>query len=77
MEYSPPCGAATAAATICDGTCKTFLICSNSKKNEYVNAVFLFHFYDQHIPPRKGIKSEVIWSNGLSSKFKNRLSYAP
>ena len=73
MRYSLHCGATTAAATICDGTCKTFLICSDSKqKNKDTIAAFLFHLYDHHIPPTKGIDFEVIWSDGLSSEFKNR-----
>ena len=58
---------------LCDGTCKTLLICFDSKqKNKDTIAAFLFHLYDQHIPPREGISSAVIWSNSLSSKFKNR-----
>ena len=31
MKYSLHYGVVTAAAIICDGTCKTFLVCSDSK----------------------------------------------
>ena len=34
MKYSLHCGATKAAATICDGTCNTFLICSDSKQQK-------------------------------------------
>ena len=49
MKYSLHYGVVTAAATICDGTCKTFLVCSDSKKKtKEIIAAFLFHLYDQH-----------------------------
>ena len=61
------------AVTVCDGTCKTSLIRSDSKqKNKDTIGVFLFHLYDQHISPTESIDSEVIWSDNPSSKFKNR-----
>ena len=78
IKYSLHCGAVSAAATICEGTYKTFLICSDSKqKNKDAIASFSFPLYDQHVPPTKSFNSEVIWSDGLSSKFKNKLYYVP
>ena len=77
MKYTLHCGAATAVTTIYDDTCKTSLNCSDSKqKNKDTIAAFLFHLYDQHITPTKGIISEVIRSNGFSSELE-QIYYAP
>ena len=61
------------AATIFSGVCKTFLICSDSKwKNKDSIAPFLFYLYENHIAPDDDVETEVIWSDGPSSEFKNR-----
>lgn len=62
------------AATIYNGMCKTFLICSDTRdKTKDTVAVFVDHLYNNYLfRDSCSATEEAIWSDGPSSEFKNR-----
>lgn len=62
-------------AVFCAGTCKTFLICSDTKdKGKNTVYVFLMHLFDimSQFTSAAGDTKDVIFTDGPSSEFKNR-----
>ena len=52
---------------------KTMMFCTNYKaKDKFSTGLFLNMLYNNYIPSKKYISTKVIWSDGLSSKFKNQ-----
>ena len=63
------------AACMHAGSCKTFLICSDTKeKNIDTVAVFIYQLYEKCLIPDESrpVAEEVIWTDGPSSEFKNK-----
>ena len=53
---------------------KTFVICTNYKrKDKFATGKFLDHLHENEIPEDDNVEKEIIWSDGLSLEFKNKL----
>ena len=55
------------------GETKTMMFCTNYKgKDKFSTGLFLDMIYNDYILPYEDIQTEVIWSDGPSSEFKNQ-----
>ena len=68
------------AAAMHKGNCQTYVICSDTKDKEKNSVTaFVKHLYDKELTPLSSemqAVEEVIWTDGLSSEFKNRFMAA-
>ena len=63
-------------ATYHQSTTKTLLFCTNYKdKDKLSTALFLDKVYTEHLTPNDQIDTEIIWSDGPSSEFKNQFMH--
>ena len=52
---------------------KAMMVCTNYKgKDKFSTGLFLNMLYNDYIPSNEHVSTKVIWSDGLSSKFKNQ-----
>ena len=61
------------AAVILNGQVDTYIICSDSNdKGKHTVLAFIDHLYDHILKEGPEADGEVIWTDGPSSKFKNK-----
>ena len=54
---------------------KNFICTSYKGKDKFAIGRFLDHLYENEIPEDESVEKEIIWSDGLSSEFKNKFIF--